>query len=59
MNFSQRLVQDEHGASAIEYAMIAAIVGVAAVGAMFSLGNEVRTSYSDSQAKLEASNARG
>ena len=59
MNFSQRLVQDEHGASAIEYAMTAAIVGVAAVGAMFSLGNEVRTSYSDSQAKVEASNARG
>ena len=59
MNFSQRLVQDEHGASAIEYAMIAAIVGVAAVGAMFSLGNEVRTSYSDTQAKVEASNARG
>ena len=56
MNFSQRLVQDEHGAPAIEYAMIAAIVGVAAVGAMFSLGNEVRTSYFDTQAKVDEEN---
>ena len=59
MNMLHRLGQDERGASAIEYALIAAVVGVAAVGAMIALGNEVRTSYSDTQAKVEATNAQG
>jgi Flp pilus assembly pilin Flp len=38
-----RLLRDERGASAIEYGMIAAGVGVAIAATVFSLGTSVKT----------------
>jgi pilus assembly protein Flp/PilA len=43
---------DESGATAIEYAMIAAGISVAIVGAVSSLGSQVKTTFYDKLAAL-------
>lgn len=53
-----RLLRDERGASAIEYALLASFIAVALVGAMLMLGNEVQGSYSSTNAKVAEANAR-
>ena len=40
-NFIQRFARDESGATAIEYALIAALIAVAIVGAATTLGEEI------------------
>ena len=42
-NQLERLLRDERGATAIEYGMIAAGVGVAIAATVFSLGTSVKT----------------
>ena len=39
--FIERFMKDEGGATAIEYAMIAAFIGIAIVGAVTSLGTSL------------------
>ena len=39
----QRFVQDQSGATAIEYGLIAALIAVAAIGAMTTLGGKLDT----------------
>jgi len=39
--FAANFLRDEHGATAIEYAMIAAFVAVAIVGAVTALGTSL------------------
>jgi pilus assembly protein Flp/PilA len=39
MTFFKNLVRDEQGATAIEYGLIAALIAVAAITAMSSLGS--------------------
>jgi len=41
----RRFVQDEGGTTAIEYALVASGIGVAAAGAIASLGTNVKTLY--------------
>ena len=41
----QRFVQDQSGATAIEYGLIAALVAVAAIGAMTTLGGKLDTPF--------------
>jgi pilus assembly protein Flp/PilA len=41
----KNLVRDESGATAIEYGLIAALVSVAAVGALTSLGDSLSTMF--------------
>jgi len=41
----QRFVQDQSGATAIEYGLIAALIAVAAIGAMTSLGGKLDTTF--------------
>ena len=41
MKFLKNLVRDEQGATAIEYGLIAALIAVAAMGAMSTLGDEL------------------
>ncbi len=38
---AQSILKDEHGATAIEYAMIAAFIAVAIVGAVTTLGTSL------------------
>ena len=45
MKFINKLLRDEQGATAIEYGLIAALIAVAAITAMQSLGNELTTTF--------------
>lgn len=40
-----RLFKDEAGATAIEYGLIAALISVAAIGAMTALGGQLSTLF--------------
>ncbi|ALE16240.1 Flp pilus assembly protein, pilin Flp [Altererythrobacter epoxidivorans] len=56
MKFINKLLRDEQGATAIEYGLIAALIAVAAITAMQSLGNELSTTFSTVSTKLGESN---
>ena len=43
----RRLLRDTRGATALEYALIAALVGIAAATASANLGDTISTSYSE------------
>ena len=45
MTFFNKLLRDEQGATAIEYGLIAALIAVAAITAMGSLGNQLSTIF--------------
>jgi pilus assembly protein Flp/PilA len=45
MKFFTKLLRDEQGATAIEYGLIAALIAVAAITAMGSLGNELSATF--------------
>lgn len=46
MKFFNKLARDEQGATAIEYGLIAALIAVAAITAMQSLGNQLGDTFS-------------
>lgn len=46
MKFINKLAHDEQGATAIEYGLIAALIAVAAITAMQSLGNTLSDTFS-------------
>ena len=56
MKFFTKLLRDEQGATAIEYGLIAALIAVAAITAMQSLGNELETTFSTVCTELSESN---
>lgn len=56
MTFFKNLVRDEQGATAIEYGLIAALIAVAAITAMQSLGNELSTTFNNVQTELTSAN---
>lgn len=45
MKIFQKVLKNEDGATAIEYGLIAALVAVAAMTAMGSLGNSLSTTF--------------
>jgi len=45
MTFFNKLARDEQGATAIEYGLIAALIAVAAIAAMTSLGNNLTSTF--------------
>ncbi|MEQ8412170.1 MAG: Flp family type IVb pilin [Erythrobacter sp.] len=47
MTFFKNLVRDEQGATAIEYGLIAALIAVAAITAMTTLGNNLSATFDD------------
>jgi pilus assembly protein Flp/PilA len=49
----QRFAQDESGATAIEYGLIAALVAVAAIGAMTALGTELGKKFEKVSTSLQ------
>ncbi len=55
MTFFKTLARDEQGATAIEYGLIAALIAVAAITAMGSLGNTLSDTFStiDSDMTIE------
>lgn len=45
LNRISRFCRDESGATAIEYGLIAALVSVAAIGALTAMGNSLQTLF--------------
>ncbi len=56
MTFFKNMIRDEQGATAIEYGLIAALIAVAAITAMQSLGNELNTTFNTVSDEMAASN---
>ena len=53
MTFFKNLVRDEQGATAIEYGLIAALIAVAAITAMTSLGSTLSGTFTNVQTKMQ------
>lgn len=45
MTFFKNLMNDNEGATAIEYGLIAALIAVAAISAMSGLGNQLSNTF--------------
>jgi pilus assembly protein Flp/PilA len=56
MKFFQNLLRDEAGATAIEYGLIAALIAVAAITAMSSLGTQLSTTFNKVKTEMSATN---
>ena len=48
----RRLIKNEKGATAIEYGLIAALIAVAAIGAMTGIGSKLGTTFNNVSAQL-------
>jgi len=53
MTFFNKLARDEQGATAIEYGLIAALIAVAAIAAMQTLGNNLTSTFSTVSGNME------
>ena len=49
----RKLVRDEKGATAIEYGLIAALIAVAAIGAMSGLGGTLNKTFSNVSTEMD------
>jgi pilus assembly protein Flp/PilA len=47
-----KLIKNEKGATAIEYGLIAALIAVAAIGAMTNIGTKLGTTFNNVSNKL-------
>lgn len=54
MNFMRKIRHDDRGATAIEYGLIAALIAVAAITAMSSLGGQVSTTFNNVKTNLSS-----
>jgi len=57
MKFINNLLRDEAGATAIEYGLIAALIAVAAIATMQSLGSNLNSTFSKTSTTLQTANA--
>ncbi len=58
MNFFRKLRRDEKGATAIEYGLIAALIAIAAITAMTTVGNQLKTTFTKVGSGLTTANAQ-
>jgi pilus assembly protein Flp/PilA len=58
MKFINKLFRDEAGATAIEYGLIAALIAVAAIGALSNLGTELQTTFNSAQGAMADANTQ-
>ena len=56
MKIFRNLKNNEAGATAIEYGLIAALIAVAAITAMGSLGTQLSTTFNTTATKLSENN---
>ena len=54
MKFFKKLARNEKGATAIEYGLIAALIAVAAITAMSSLGKNLSTTFNKVSSNMTA-----
>ena len=57
MKFFRKLRRNEEGATAIEYGLIAALIAVAAITAMQSLGGELSTTFNKVSTTMSKANS--
>lgn len=55
MKFLKKLRKNEEGATAIEYGLIAALIAVAAITAMQSLGGQLTTTFNKVSTSMKTS----
>ncbi len=55
----KNLIEDESGATAIEYGLIAALVSVAAIGALTAMGGSLNTMFSAVSTALSTATTSG
>ena len=55
-NIVARFIKDEDGATAIEYGLLAALIGVAIVVGATAVGNQLSTGFNDIGTTLENAN---
>ena len=48
-----KLIKNDKGATAIEYGLIAALIAVAAIGAMTSIGTHLSTTFNNVSSSLK------
>ncbi|BBF69526.1 MAG: Flp family type IVb pilin [Sphingobium sp.] len=53
MQFIRKMLKNEKGATAIEYGLIAALIAVAAIGAMTSLGTKLGSTFNNVSGNLK------
>ena len=53
MNVIKNILKDESGATAIEYGLIAALVSVAAIGALTAMGDSLETMFTAVSTSLD------
>ncbi|WP_374589622.1 Flp family type IVb pilin [Novosphingobium sp.] len=58
MKFIKKLFRNEDGATAIEYGLIAALISVAAITALTTLGDELNSTFTKTGSTLTAANAK-
>jgi len=51
-----KLIKNEEGATAIEYGLIAALIAVAAITALASVGSQLTTTFEAVNTSLQAAN---
>jgi pilus assembly protein Flp/PilA len=49
----RKLARDDRGATAIEYGLIAALIAVAAIGAMTGLGTNLNKTFSNVSSEMD------
>jgi pilus assembly protein Flp/PilA len=54
LNFGKALWQDESGATAIEYGLLAALIAVVIIGTVVSLGKQLDTTFKKVDTDLKA-----
>ena len=52
MQFIRKLIRDKKGATAIEYGLIAALIAVAAITALTTVGTQLNTTFSSISTQL-------
>jgi pilus assembly protein Flp/PilA len=55
MKFFKNLLRNEAGATAIEYGLIAALIAVAAITAMQTLGSQLSTTFNEVATDMQGS----
>lgn len=53
MQYFRKMLKDTKGATAIEYGLIAALIAVAAITAMSSLGNQLGNTFNEVSTEME------
>jgi pilus assembly protein Flp/PilA len=55
--FFKKLIKNEEGATAIEYGLIAALIAVAAIAALQSVGGQLQTTFNSVADNLSTANS--